>query len=39
MLVRNGWITYEDAVARSLHAKEIRPPVPVPATAGANGTQ
>jgi twitching motility protein PilT len=38
MLVQNGWITYEDAVARSLHAKEIRPPVPVPATAGANGT-
>jgi hypothetical protein len=37
MLVQNGWITYEDAVARSLHGKEIRPPMPVPAGAGVNG--
>jgi twitching motility protein PilT len=28
MLVQNGLITYEDAVARSMHAKEIRPPMP-----------
>jgi twitching motility protein PilT len=37
MLVQNGFITYEDAVARSMHAKEIKPPVQVPAGAGANG--
>jgi twitching motility protein PilT len=36
MLVANGWITYEDAVARSLYAKEIRPPAQVPAAAGAS---
>jgi twitching motility protein PilT len=35
MLVQNGYITYEDAVARSLHTKEIRPPMPVPAGNGA----
>ena len=39
MLVQNGWITYEDAVARSLHGKEIRPPMPVPAGAAANGAR
>ena len=37
MLVQNGWITYEDAISRSLHPKEIKMPTPVPAGAGANG--
>jgi twitching motility protein PilT len=32
MLVSNGWITYEDAVARSMYAKEIRPPAQGPRT-------
>jgi twitching motility protein PilT len=35
MLVQNGWITYEDAVVRSMYAKEIKPPMPVPAGAPA----
>jgi twitching motility protein PilT len=29
MLVQNGWITYEDALARTMHPKEIKPPMPV----------
>jgi twitching motility protein PilT len=28
MLVQTGSITYEDAVARSMHVKEIKPPAP-----------
>jgi twitching motility protein PilT len=31
-LVQNGWITYEDAIARSMYAKEIKPPMAVAAT-------
>jgi twitching motility protein PilT len=34
-LVQNGWITYEDAVVRSMYAKEIKPPMPVAAGAPA----
>jgi twitching motility protein PilT len=30
MLVQNGWITYEDAVARSMYSKEIQPPMRQP---------
>jgi twitching motility protein PilT len=33
-LVQNGWITYEDAVSRSMYAKEIKPPMPVPVPTG-----
>jgi len=32
-LVRDGWVTYEDAVARSLYPKDVRPPLQVGATA------
>jgi twitching motility protein PilT len=35
MLVQNNWITYEDAVSRSMHPKEIKPPTPVAAAASA----
>ncbi|HUP08494.1 MAG TPA: type IV pilus twitching motility protein PilT [Caldimonas sp.] len=31
MLVSNGWITYEDAISRSMYPKEIKPPVAMPA--------
>ncbi len=32
MLVEHNWITYEDAVARSLHVKELKPPMAHAAT-------
>jgi twitching motility protein PilT len=35
MLVQNSWITYEDAISRSMYPKEIKPPVPVPAGAAS----
>jgi len=34
VLIQNGSITYEDALARSLYPKELRPPTPVGAGAG-----
>jgi twitching motility protein PilT len=35
MLVQHGWVTYEDALARSLYPKEIKQPLPQ--SVGANG--
>jgi twitching motility protein PilT len=36
VLIQNGSITYEDALARSLYPKELRPPMPVGAGAGTS---